>query len=123
MYERVPLPITPSKRFVWKYNRDIVFKVIFTNVDDYILESLIDFEFSHALWTQIFDLCGDHDIDPFMDDPIIDFIFPLHRLERIPYECETIRKFGNLEYFDTLVDVSLEVGFSSSKIVNTTILN
>lgn len=63
--------------------------------DDVSLESNVDFNYPHILWTYIRELYVDLDTQPFLYDSLFDCSVALHPLTKTPYDYDTILEFVN----------------------------
>lgn len=97
LYDIVPPLGTTSKKFTYNFKRGHVLGVITMHVDDDTFNATDHFECPHTLWTKIWEIYGDPSTQPFPDDLVSNYLVPVHFLEYIPYDYDTIRDFECLE--------------------------
>lgn len=96
LFNTVPFPSTGVEYCIWKGFRARVFRVIFENVNDDILETLIHFECPHALWTHIKEVYGDRDSSPSLEAPLSNSHVLVHSSELITHACDPLDKIANV---------------------------
>lgn len=95
LFDKVPCPSTADEYCIWKGFRAAVFRVIFENVDDDFLETLIHFECPHALWTHIREVYEDHDSSPSLEGPLSNSHVLVHSSKLITHACDPLEEIAD----------------------------
>jgi hypothetical protein len=99
LYDLIPEPATSEGKLAWDIIRDHIVELIVSSVDHDTVLAISDIDCPHPLWTRLWEIYGDPNLSPFLEDPASDCLIPISWRENTPFDHDTLEE---LEYLDTL---------------------